>query len=155
VIARRVVVSELACAMRIPERTAENLVEQSKALLHELPATLAALNAGEISYRHAQAMIDHAGSVPKEAREAFEVALLPAAKTLTVSKFSGKARIARERRHPETITARHETSVLDRKVQVERGPGWHGVALRAPAGRAGVRHRRPAHPDGAQPPQAG
>jgi len=126
VIARRVVVSELACAMRIPERTAENLVEQSKALLHELPATLAALNAGEISYRHAQAMIDHAGFVPKEAREAFEVALLPAAKTLTVSKFTGKARIARERRHPETITARHETSVLDRKVQVE--PGQDGMA---------------------------
>ncbi|HZK59168.1 MAG TPA: HNH endonuclease, partial [Cryobacterium sp.] len=36
-VARRVVAAELACALRIPERTAENLLEQSRALLHELP----------------------------------------------------------------------------------------------------------------------
>src|SRR5512141_1610997 len=65
-LARRVIVSELATALRIPERTAENLIAHSKALLHELPATWQALNAGDISYRHAQAMIDQATSVPKE-----------------------------------------------------------------------------------------
>lgn len=125
-VARRVVAAELACALRIPERTAENLLEQSRALLHELPATMDALNAGEISYRHAEKMIDHAGSVPGEAREAFEAALLPQAKRLTVSKFEAKARIMREREHPDSITARRLVSVLDRNVQVQ--PDQDGMA---------------------------
>jgi hypothetical protein len=125
-VARRVVAAELACALRIPERTMENLLEQSRALLHELPATMDALNAGEISYRHAEKMIDHAGSVPAEARETFEAALLPQAKRLTVSKFDAKARIMREREHPDTITARHLASVLDRNVQVQ--PDQDGMA---------------------------
>lgn len=159
-VAARVVVSELACVLRIPERTAETLVEQSRALLHELPATMEALKAGEISYRHAEKMIDHAGSVPEGAREAFEVSLLPQARRLTVSKFDWKARVARERAHPESITARHEASAQDRNVQVR--PGRDGMAwlvANLPAHRAqgifnrlklstGSRH-------GAQPAQAG
>ena len=52
-IARKVLVSELACALRLPERTTENLVATSAALLHDLPDTFQALHSGDISYRHA------------------------------------------------------------------------------------------------------
>lgn len=40
-VARRSLVSELAAALRLAERTAENLVEESRSLLHELPGTMA------------------------------------------------------------------------------------------------------------------
>ncbi|HAM25589.1 MAG TPA: hypothetical protein DCP11_02500 [Microbacteriaceae bacterium] len=47
--ARRTVVAELACAMRISERAAGNLVADSQALVNDLPSTLAALQTGSIS----------------------------------------------------------------------------------------------------------
>lgn len=118
-IARRVLVSELACALRLPERTVETLVEESRSLLHDLPATLDALRGGNISYRHAKAMIDHADSLPESARETFEQSALPFAKRLTVAKFDRKARVLRENAHPETIDARHAASTLDRTVSIE------------------------------------
>ena len=62
VIAHRELVSELACVLRIPERTAGKLMESSRALLNDLPATHAALKSGGISYRRAETMVDHASS---------------------------------------------------------------------------------------------
>lgn len=55
---RRSLRAEFACALRIPERTAKAQLVVSEALVHDLPKTLAALKAGEISYRHAQVMAD-------------------------------------------------------------------------------------------------
>ncbi|MEO6199858.1 MAG: DUF222 domain-containing protein [Cryobacterium sp.] len=130
--ARRVLVSELACALRVPQRSMETLLAESEALVHELPATLAALSAGEISYRHAKAMVDHAGSLPADARLQFEDAVLPKAKRLTVTQFDGAARKARERTHPETITARHEKWAGDRAVQLlpaRDGMAWLNAYL--------------------------
>ncbi len=125
-LARRVLVTELACILRVPERTAQRLVAESEALLHELPATREALRAGDISYRHAQTMIDHASSLTQDARAGFEAEVLPHAKELTVAKFDRKARTARERTDPNTITARHAASVLDRNVQYQ--PARDGMA---------------------------
>ena len=131
-IAHRTVVTELACALRLPERTVEALVSDSQALMHDLPATRDALRTGEISYRHARTLIDHASSLPEDARPSFEAdvlpaaAVLPAAKMLTVAKFDRKARIARERVDTETITARHVKCVADRQVQYQ--PARDGMA---------------------------
>lgn len=125
-LAKRVLVTELACILRLPERTAESLVAESEALMHELPATREALRAGEISYRHAQTMIDHASSLAVEVRAGFEAEVLPHAKTLSVAKFDRKARTARERTDPETIASRHTASVLNRSVQFQ--PARDGMA---------------------------
>ncbi len=124
--ARRVIVTELACALRLPERTAERLVEESRSLMHELPGTHQALREGAVSYRHAQTVIDHANSLPVEARREFEEQILPEAKTLTVAKLDRKARQAREQAHPESITLRKEKSMADRQVLVE--PARDGMA---------------------------
>lgn len=121
VAARQVMVTELAAALRLPERTAENLLGESRMLTADLHRTLAALTAGEISYRHAQRLIDHASSLPPEARAEFEAALLPAAKTMPVGKFDNKARKVRERTHPESIESRRVRSVQDREVWVQNG----------------------------------
>ncbi|HYI32868.1 MAG TPA: DUF222 domain-containing protein [Glaciibacter sp.] len=121
VAARHVIVSELAAALRLPERTAESLLGESRMLMTELPRTLAALSAGEISYRHAQRLIDHASSLPVEVRRDFETAVLPAAKSLPVGKFNDTARKIRERTHPESIQVRHVRSIEDREVWVQNG----------------------------------
>ncbi|MHC5795821.1 HNH endonuclease signature motif containing protein [Lacisediminihabitans sp. FW035] len=125
-VARRSLVSELAAALRLPERTTENLIEESRFLLRELPATLSALSDGDISYRHAQAMIDHAGSLPVEARRSFEEAALPFALTLTASRFDHRVRVLRERAHPESIEVRHATCRDKRELSLD--PARDGMA---------------------------
>jgi len=122
VVAERKFVSELAVTLRVPQRTAENLIEASRALAEDLPATRAALEAGEISYRHAQVLIGQALTVPAAAKAGFEASLLRTAGHLTAAKLKYKARLLRERLHPETLLARHTISVADRKVGIEAEP---------------------------------
>jgi hypothetical protein len=119
--ANRVLVSEVAAVLRLPERTAETLVGESRILVTELRGTLAALDAGDISYRHAQRLIDHASSLPAEARAEFEADVLDSAKTMPVGKFNDVARKRRERMHPESVEVRHVRSVADREVWLQNG----------------------------------
>ena len=125
-VARRSLVSELAAALRLPERSTETLIEESRSLLRELPATMAALTEGQISYRHAQVMIDHANSLPAESRRVFEESALPFALKLTVSRFEHRARILRERVHPESIEVRHSSCRDKRELTVD--PARDGMA---------------------------
>ena len=126
VVARRELVTELACALRIPERAAESLVEDSRSLLNELPATFAALKVGAISWRHAHVLIDHANSVPENTRLAFEAAVLAYATTQTVAKFDRAARRERERVHPESIDQRVVVAVENRSIDLQ--PARDGMA---------------------------
>ncbi|MDQ1582163.1 MAG: hypothetical protein QOF36_217 [Microbacteriaceae bacterium] len=66
--------AELAAALRIPERTAETQLAVSEILVNDLPDTLGALTAGEISYRHAQTMVDHTTGLDAETRATLETA---------------------------------------------------------------------------------
>ncbi len=122
----RVLVTELACALRISERAAENLVAESQALVHDLPATRKALQDGRIGYRHAQVLIDHTNTLPPAGVAAVEEAVLPRAESLTVPKLDRATRDLRERLHPESITERHTKSVADRHV--ETCPANDGMA---------------------------
>ncbi|MDQ1607888.1 MAG: hypothetical protein QOE16_620 [Microbacteriaceae bacterium] len=118
--------AELAAALRIPERTAETQLAVSELLVNNLPDTLAALTAGEISYRHAQIMVDHTGGLDDAARVALETAALPYARNLTASEFERKIRTVRERANPETIRERHVRAAGDREVLFD--PGRDGMA---------------------------
>lgn len=119
---RRELVFEVACALRIPERTAERLIWESSRIVHVLTETNEALRDGEISYRHAQVMVDQTDTLPDEASAEFEHELLPFAKTLTVAKFAAVARKKRESLHPESITERHRSAVDERRVWVDPQP---------------------------------
>lgn len=55
-------------ALHVPERTMSRLIDESEALLHQLPGTYDALWRGVLSYRHAQVIVDQALSVPTESR---------------------------------------------------------------------------------------
>ena len=124
--ARRVLVTELACALRIPERAAETLVAESRMLLNDLPLTFAALSSGAITWRHARVMVDHASSLDASSAHEFEAAALPHATNLTVAKFDRAARVQRERMHPESIEARHDTALEARSLDLQ--PARDGMA---------------------------
>ncbi len=151
--ARRVAASELACAMRISERQATDLIEQSRALATRLPATREALADGRISLGHAAAMVDEAATMssvvderdrmlaeavdagPDDAGELpsaaevvaeFERRALRHAETTSPGRFRQRARRLRERLEPMTRERRCAERVAERGVWVE--PARDGMA---------------------------
>ena len=119
---RRELVFEVACALRIPETTADKLLAESERLVHLLPETHDALRDGEISYRHAQVMVEQSATLPDEALAEFEHELLPFAKNLTVAKFTNVIRKKREALHPESISERRTKGIAERRVWVDPQP---------------------------------
>ncbi|MFD1212528.1 DUF222 domain-containing protein [Arthrobacter sp. GCM10027362] len=99
--------------------------------------TLAAVEAGTLTRDQAEVVLDQAGTVPEEARRAFEAELLELAArvtSLTRPKFRQRARTLRERRHPESIAARRSRAEVDRRVELrplEDGMAWLGLRLPA------------------------
>ncbi|PXA67289.1 HNH endonuclease signature motif containing protein [Cryobacterium arcticum] len=126
-VARRTIVSELACLTRVAERTVDRWMDEAQFLYYYAPATFDALAAGEISYRHATTMVDQVRTLPDEDQAAFEEQLLPAAKTMPVGRFREKARRLREKLHPESLVTRAKTAVAGRRTYWEAdydGMGW-------------------------------
>jgi hypothetical protein len=138
-VARRTVISEVACTLRLAERTAENLIGEASMFAGPMRATLTAMSTGEISYRHGQVLMDQLSFLPMEEVAVFEARLLPVAKDVTVGKLKVRARRMRERAHPETITTRNRAAVADRAVWWEGRPDgmgtltWYGTAQQTQA----------------------
>ncbi|SFN98964.1 HNH endonuclease signature motif containing protein, partial [Mycetocola miduiensis] len=132
---RRSFVAEVAGVLRIPEVTAGRLIDDSAVLMDRLPATLAALREGEISLRHARVIVDQVATLDDERTLALEQAAVPFAMKLTVSKFSQKARVLRERIDAESITERRVKSAKDRRVEflpARDGMAWLNLYTTAP-----------------------
>lgn len=132
---RRILVSELACALRIPERSADNLAGISSVLVSSFPATLAALGDGQIGYRHAQVIVDQLSGLPQTDLGSQEVDALRLAQTLTASQLERRLRAKRERLHPESIAKRHTAAVENRCVELvpaRDGMAWISALLPAP-----------------------
>jgi hypothetical protein len=133
--ARRTIISELACAMRIPEITAEKLIVESKTLVNDLPRTWAGLLDGKFSYRHAQVIIEGSWALPEPLRNEFETTCLPYAETLTAARFKVKARKIRERLDQASMAKRHEAARNDRHVELDPaddGMAWLNLYVEAP-----------------------
>ncbi|MER3388955.1 MAG: DUF222 domain-containing protein [Microcella sp.] len=127
VVAQRTTATELAAVLRVSERAATTLLEQARTLHADLPLTRQALADGRITYRHASILIDQAWSLPVEVRADFEAAALPAAETRTPERFRQRARVIRERVHPDSIDARRAEAAQSRHVAVESardGMAW-------------------------------
>lgn len=118
--------AELACALRLPERSAETLLGESRVLARRLPSTLAALAEGRFSYRHAQALIEEAGDLDDDDRAAVERVALGSAATSTANRFRRQVRRLRERRDPSTMAERARDAFARREVTLD--PGRDGMA---------------------------
>ena len=135
-IRRMAVRAEVAGALTISEGAAERLLVEAGLLATELPVTLAALQLGRISWQHARIMCDETEGLSPEAAAAFEAHFLdPAAPNaargcfagkLAPARFRAKARYWRERHHQDSIEARHQHSVKDRRLEYR--PDRHGMA---------------------------
>ncbi|MCP2263440.1 DUF222 domain-containing protein [Promicromonospora thailandica] len=91
-------VEQLARALRVPEGSAVALIEESRALVHEHPRTLAALRGGHISHAHAQTILGYTDGLRRANRVALETRLLKHARTTTPGELSLVALTERERR---------------------------------------------------------
>jgi hypothetical protein len=91
-------VERLARALRVPEGSAVALIEESRALVHEHPRTLAALRGGHITHAHAQTILGYTDGLRRANRVALETRLLKHARTTTAGELSLVARTERERR---------------------------------------------------------
>jgi hypothetical protein len=140
----RSLVAEVGCVLAIGDRAAGALLADSHALATSLPRTLAALQAGAISWAHARTMVDQTASLDREGAVALEAHFLdPDAPNpargcpvgeMPAYRFKAKARQWRECHHPESLEKRHAKSVADRRVEYWRdtdGMGWVAACLPA------------------------
>ncbi|MDQ0677849.1 hypothetical protein QFZ30_001231 [Arthrobacter pascens] len=147
------IVAEVACVMTVSERTAGALLSEACELTASLPLTLAALQAGSISWQHARAMVDETTTLDPAGAQALEAHFLdpdagnPArscpAGELVPSRFRHKARTWRERHHPDSIEKRHARSAKDRRLEYapdRDGMAWLSAYLPADAA-AGIWNR--------------
>lgn len=118
--------AELACALRMPERSVDSLLGESRVLQRLLPSTLAALADGRFSYRHAQVLIDETGDLDDDDRAAVEHVSLGSAATTTAARFRRQVRRLRERLDPSTMVTRARDAFSKREVTLE--PAHDGMA---------------------------
>ncbi|WP_104178986.1 HNH endonuclease signature motif containing protein [Arthrobacter sp. B0490] len=111
--------TELACLLRIPERTAHRFVQHSAVLVNHHPRTLAALRAGTISWAHATTLVHEYTGLPDATAALLEDQLLPLAAETTTSRLAVKARTLRTRLHPDTLHQRAATATSRRRVDLE------------------------------------
>ena len=116
--AERSFASELGAAMRIPDRTARNLIETSRVLVNQLRETLTALDEGRLSYRHAQVLVHESALLSPDAVLRLEAAVLPSALKMTPSQFERKVRTTRERLEPESVVERQVAAEDERNTAV-------------------------------------
>jgi hypothetical protein len=119
--------AEVACVLRVTERQAADLLHQARVLCADLPATMAALTSGEISYKHATALVEDAEMFTPLHRAAFEDAVLAGRLDVTAQRFAHRSRRIREHLDPDTIRERADRAVLSRDVTVQPardGMGW-------------------------------
>jgi hypothetical protein len=126
VTARRVAATELAAALRVSESAAQSLLDESAALTTTLPGTHAALREGALSYAHTVALVDEARNLPTSSHGEFETTLLPEASTRTAAGLRQRARVVRERLHPDSIEERCREARERRDVRLE--PARDGMA---------------------------
>ncbi|HEU4667455.1 MAG TPA: DUF222 domain-containing protein [Arthrobacter sp.] len=122
--------------LAIGDRAVGALLCESFALTTSLPRTLAALQAGTVSWLHARTVVEQTVSLDAAGAAALEAHFLDPeaphpAKGVPVGempayRFRHKARAWRERHHPESIEKRHAKGVADRRV--ECSPDSDGMA---------------------------
>ncbi|WP_426226087.1 DUF222 domain-containing protein [Pseudarthrobacter sp. DSP2-3-2b1] len=130
------IAAEVGCVLAIGDGAAGALLAQSYALATSLPRTLAALQAGTVSWQHAKVMVDETATLDREAAGELEAHFLDAdapnpaggcaAGEMPAYRFRRKARIWRERHHPDSIEERHIKGAQDRCL--EYAPEHDGMA---------------------------
>jgi hypothetical protein len=127
-------VTELALLTRRTERRTATLVDTSTALVDRLPATLAAVTSGAVSWEHAEMVARHADGLEGEALATYDAKLASLAVEVNPRQLEKKARHEVELVQPSTAVERAEKAAATRRIYVD--PAADGMAcltLFAPA----------------------
>ena len=111
-------ISEVSALLRQTHNATRELLYESERLVHHLPATLARLRSGDISYDHARIMVDQSGVLPDESLAEFETRVLKEAEWLSLEQLRRRAVRVREYLNPESITRRHKKALAERCVRL-------------------------------------
>jgi hypothetical protein len=125
-VADRSYTSMVATTLTISHKAAEIMVHTSEGLHEFFERTLALLETGSTSYRHAQAVVDNGWSVPDEAKPEYEDILLRFAETLTPPQFERKAKAVAATYLEDPIEARHREALERRALTIN--PAEDGMA---------------------------
>ncbi|WP_233550738.1 DUF222 domain-containing protein, partial [Cryobacterium melibiosiphilum] len=111
-------ISEVSALRRESHESTQQVLFESEQLVQHLPATLALLRAGDISYWHAQIMVVQSWKLPEELVAEFEAKVLQNARWLSVEQLRRRAVRVRERLNPESIVTRHQKALTERWVRL-------------------------------------
>lgn len=118
-IAVRAAALELATRLGMSETTVRTKAAHADLLQERCPRLWAAFRSGAIPAQNAQAAAQLAASLPDGTADAwplFDDAILVPAQTLAPGKFRLRARVLRERLHPESLDERHKRAADDRNA---------------------------------------
>ena len=120
-------------AVRVGDRTMQSRLWDAHRLVAEYPATLTALETGEISGQHATAILDAGSAIDDPAaRAAYEGVVLDYARGSTPARTRAYARTQADVHDPRTLQERHDLAAMDRRVFVtdlDAGMSMFGAIL--------------------------
>ncbi|WP_461170126.1 HNH endonuclease signature motif containing protein [Arthrobacter sp. Z1-15] len=125
---------EAAAILHVPANTAMMLMSEAGTLCTTHTPTLHALETGNISYGHAQTVVDQCQNIPAKELPSFQTQLLDLAPEQTHTQFRVRARRLRENTYPETITVRQRSAFEQRRVALQPdcdGMSWLSALLPA------------------------
>jgi hypothetical protein len=128
--ARRSALLDIAIRLRLSEMTVGNRWFTARLLKERTPRLWTHFRDGEVSEAHVRAASEAVKDLPRAAWADLDEAL-SAARDLTGAKFKVKARVLRERLHPESMSERHQRALADRTVEFQPGAdgmGWLTIA---------------------------
>ncbi|KQO09752.1 hypothetical protein ASF06_05720 [Agreia sp. Leaf244] len=118
--------TELALLTRRTEYRTAVLVDTSTALVDRLPATLAAVAAGVVSWEHAEVIAKHADGLDGDALATYDSRLVVLATEVNPKQLEKKARHEVELAQPATAIVRAEKAAGTRRIYVD--PAVDGMA---------------------------
>jgi hypothetical protein len=125
----RSVAGQVGLARRVSPARAHSFVGLARALSDELPSTLAALAAGEISEWQATLVARETAVLHPADRLAVDASLAPRLRLLGDRGVAQEARRLADRTDPEAVARRVKRAEADRRVTVRPAPGPEGCAM--------------------------
>lgn len=136
-IAVRAAALELAVRLGMSETMVRTRATHADTLHERCPQIWEAFRAGRVNERNASSAAQQAATLPAGASEAwakFDEQLVAAAQTLAPGKFRLRARVVRERVHPEHIDERHKRAKDERNTWFQcEADGMASFTVFAPA----------------------
>ncbi|MCW4457840.1 HNH endonuclease signature motif containing protein [Microbacterium sp. MPKO10] len=124
---------EIGAALGITKGQAAGLLMDAEALCETLPETLDALEEGEITRQHTNAMLRQASGLNAEETAALEDVALPKAAAQSPTQFGRAVVKIREGLFPDTITERRREAVKARRTECYGTPdGMGALTVHAP-----------------------